>query len=79
MSADSHNTEPEGPLEAPPLTPEKKNLLFSKIDLDGIKNWNDDLKSKTRELFKECAHIFALESLDMGHTSLVKHKIKLSK
>ena len=61
----------------PPLTPEREKLLFSKIDLKGTKDWNDDLKCKTRELFKEYAHIFALDSLDMGHTSLVKHKIKL--
>ena len=78
MSADSHNTEPEGPLGAPPLTLGKEHLLFSKIDLDGIKDWSDVLKCKTRGLFKEYMHIFALESLDMGHTSLVKHKIKLN-
>ena len=60
------------------MTLEKEHLLFSKIDLDGIKNWNDDLKCQTRGLFKEYVHIFTLESLDMGHTSLVKHKIKLN-
>ena len=60
-----------------PLTPEREKLLFSKVDLEGTKSWNDDLKHQTRELFKEYAHIFALDSLDMGHTSLVKHKIKL--
>ena len=61
----------------PPLTPDREKLLFSKADLKGTKGWNDDLKHQTRELFKECAHIFSLDSLDMGHTSLVKHKIKL--
>ena len=69
-------TSQETPL-VPPLTPEREQLLFSRINLDGIKDWNDDLKHQTRELFKEYAHIFALVSLDMGHTSLVKHKIKL--
>ena len=61
----------------PPLNQEGEQLLFSKINLDGIKDWNDYLKHQTREFFKEYAHIFALDSLDMGHTSLVKHKIKL--
>ena len=70
-------TSQETPI-VPPLTPEREELLFSKINLNGIKDWNDDLKHQTRELFKECAHIFELESLDMGHTSLVKHKIKLN-
>ena len=78
MSANSNDAESEGPLGAPPLTLEKEHLLFSKINLDNIKDWSDDLKCKTRELFKKYAHIFALESLDMGHTSLVKHKIKLN-
>ena len=59
------------------MTPEREQFLFSKIDLDGIKDWTDGLKSKTQELFKEYAHVFALENLDMGHTSLVKHSIKL--
>ena len=76
-SSGNHKAETEGPQETPSLIPEKEQLLFIKIDLDGIKDWDDDLKSKTRVLFKEYAHIFALESLDMGHTSLVKHKIKL--
>ena len=61
----------------PVLTPERESLLFSKIDLDGAKEWSEELKVKTKELFREYAHIFALESLDMGHTSMVKHKIKL--
>ena len=30
------NTEPEIPLETPPLTPEREQLLFSKINLDSI-------------------------------------------
>ena len=59
------------------LTPERESLLFSKIDLDGAKEWSEELKVKTKDLFQEYAHIFALESLDMGHTSMVKHKIKL--
>ena len=33
---------------------------------------------EAKQLFCEYAHIFALESLDMGHTSMVKHKIRLT-
>ena len=65
-------------IETPPvLTLEKENLLFSKIDLTVAEEWNEELKEKTKELFRKYAHIFTLESLDMGHTSMVKHKIKL--
>ena len=34
-------------------------------------------QKETKDLFREYAHIFTLESLDMGHTCMVKHKIKL--
>ena len=61
----------------PALTSEKESLLFSKVNLEGIKDWSEELKAKTKDLFRDFAHIFALESLEMGHTSLVKHKIKL--
>ena len=54
-------TSQETPI-VPLLTPEREQLLFSKINLNGIKDWNDDLKHQTRELFTEYAHIFALES-----------------
>ena len=74
---DDKDIEPRVSLEVPPLTPEREQLLLSKIDLSSIKDWTRDLKSKTQELFKEYAHVFALDSLDMGHMSLVKHKIKL--
>ena len=51
--------------------------MFSKVKLEGTKDWSEELKIKTKDLFRDLAHIFALESLEMGHTSLVKHKIKL--
>ena len=63
--------------EPPKLTPEKEKLLFSKIRLMGTDDWDPELMGETRKLFCEYAHIFALESLDMGHTSMVKHKIRL--
>ena len=59
------------------MTAEKEKLLFSKIDLSGAKGWDPELLEEAKRLFCEYAHIFALESLDMGHTSMVKHKIRL--
>ena len=59
------------------MSPEKEKLLFNKIDPSGTKDWDPDLIEEIRKLFHEYAHIFALESLDMGHTLLVKHKIRL--
>ena len=63
--------------EVPELTPEKEKLLFSKIDLTGAQGWDPVLIEEAQQLFCEYAHIFALESLDMGHTLMVKHKIRL--
>ena len=59
------------------LSPEKENLLFSKIDLSGVKDWDSELIDEAKQLFCNYAHIFALENSDMGHTSIVKHKIRL--
>ena len=63
--------------DSPKLSPEKENLLFSKIDLSGAKDWDSELINEAKQLFHKYAHIFALESSDMGHTSIVKHKIRL--
>ena len=64
-------------LSKPELTPEKEKLLFNKIDLSGATDWDPELLNKARQLFRDYAHIFALDSLDMVHTSMVKHKIRL--
>ena len=73
-----NNTQSDSPKpEKPKLTTEKEKLLFSKIDLSGAQGWNLELLEEAKQLFHEYAHIFALESLDMGHTSVVKHKIRL--
>ena len=61
--------------DPPKLSPEKENLLFSKIDLSGAKDWDFELINEVKQLFCKYAHIFALESSDMGHNSVVKHKI----
>ena len=63
--------------EVPELTPEKEKLLFSKINLTGAQGWDPALIEEARQLFHEYAHIFALESSDIEHTSMVKHQIRL--
>ena len=65
------------PRKAPELTPEREKLLFDNVDLAGASCWDPQLNEEAKQLFREYAHIFALESLDMGHTSMVKHEIKL--
>ena len=74
---DAQDTEMRRVPVPPTLTPRRKNLLFSRVNLEGIRDWSEGLKTKTKDLFRDFAHIFALENLEMGHTSLVKHKIEL--
>ena len=46
-----HETILEAISEPPILTPERERLLFSKIDLDSAKEWDEELKVKTQGLF----------------------------
>ena len=61
-----------------PLSPEKEKLPFERIDLTGISQWEPAEQEEVRELFREYGRLFALDDLDLGHTSVVKHKIKLN-
>ena len=60
-----------------PLSPEKEELLFKKIDLTGTNEWSSEDQEKVKELFREYGQLFALDDLDLGHTLIVKHKIEL--
>ena len=62
----------------PELMPERLNELFTKLDLTGITDWPEDLQQQVHELMIEYQHLFALNDLELGKTSMVKHKIKLS-
>ena len=61
-----------------PLAPEQQKKLIGKLDLTGIKDWNQEDKKAVDELFKEYGRLFALEKNDLGHTTRVKHKIRLN-
>ena len=61
-----------------PLSPEKEKLLFERIDLTGISQWEPAEQEEVWELFREYGRLFALDDLNLGHTSVVKHKIKLN-
>ena len=60
-----------------PLSPKKEKLLFEKVDLSRTKEWSSEDQEKVKELFREYGQLFALDDLDLGHTSIVKHKIEL--
>ena len=60
-----------------PLSPKKEELLFKKIDLSGTNEWSSEDQEKVKEIFREYGQLFALDDLDLGYTSIVKHKIEL--
>ena len=73
LETSDHTQEPK--LE--PLSVKKERLLFEKVDLLGMKNWDMEDQERVKELFREYGQLFALDDLDLGYTSIVKHKIEL--
>ena len=65
-------------VQRPKPTPERLNELFTKLDLSGIKEWPEDLQQEVHNLMVEYQHLFALNDLELGKTSMVKHEIILS-
>ena len=62
----------------PKPTLERLDKLFTKLDLSGIQDWSEDLQQEVHNLMVEYQHLFALNDLELGRTSKVKHEIKLS-
>ena len=57
---------------------ERKRVLLEKLDLKGLETWPENYQKQARDLLQEFHDIFALDDLEMGHTKVVKHEIKLS-
>ena len=81
-SEDKAQMEPVGgegeEVKLAPLSPEQQEKLKSKLDLTGINEWSQEDKKAVEELFQEYGRLFALDKNDLGHTTKVKHKIKLN-
>ena len=65
------------PPEKHKLTQEETDLLMSKIDFSGIKDWKAEEREEARNLILEYGSLFALKDMDWGRTEKVKHSIKL--
>ena len=59
------------------MSNEKQKELNDKIDLTGISHWTKEQQAQVQQLFIDFGSLFALDSLDLGKTSVVKHKIRL--
>ena len=66
------------PEALPKLTSEQKEKVFQKVDLSGTKGWTIEEQAEVQGLIKEYGSLFALDSQDLGCTSVVKQSIKLT-
>ena len=65
------------PHEKPELTDQCSDQLFHQLDLSLIEMWPEADQQRAIDLLKEYHHLFALDDLELGCTSQVKHKIKV--
>ena len=61
-----------------PLTPEQMKRLFKQIKLvEGTSHWTEEQHSRVHAVIEKYSFLFAMNSLDLGQTDLVKHHIQL--
>ena len=58
--------------------PAQKGWVLEALDLQGLKEWSESEQKQARELLLKWEHLFAHSNLDLGKTTLTKHKITLT-
>ena len=62
-----------------PLSAEQIEMLLTKIDFkEGTKDWSEDQREKARAVLTKYSFLFAMDTMDLGKTDLVKHHIELT-
>ena len=51
---------------------------MGKLELSGMNTWSKECQTEAEQTMKDFEDIFALESLELGRTNLVKHTIKVN-
>ena len=59
----------------PKPTPDRLNVLFTKLDLSVIQDWPEDLQQEVHDLMVEYQHLFTLNDLELGRTSKVNMRL----
>ena len=80
---ETHSSEPEGKpkteVEQTPLSAEQIEVLLTRIGFgEGTKGWTDEQRKEARALLVKYSFLFAMDSMDLGKTDLVKHHIELT-
>ena len=55
-----------------------KGWVLEALDLQGLKEWPESEQKQARELLLKWEHLFVHNNLDLGKTTLIKHKIQLT-
>ena len=78
-SGDPIEVAPSKPeVDRTPLSPEQMKILFKQIKLEeGTANWTEEQKNRVKSVIENYSFLFAMNSLDLGRTDLVKHHIEL--
>ena len=56
----------------------QKGGSWEALDLQSLEEWPELEREQARELLLEWQHLFAHSNLDLGRTTLIKHKIKVT-
>ena len=56
---------------------ERQKILLEKLDLQALEEWEPELKRRATELLLEFHDVFSVEEWELGHTTIMQHKIKL--
>ena len=78
---DKRTKSPDKSSQAPikvQLNKDQLKKLFDKIDPSGLKYWSKKYQEEVQKLIKDFGSLVALNDLDLGKTSIVKHTIKLT-
>ena len=51
--------------------------ILEKVDLSGCAEWDPMDQQEVRKILREYANVFAKDDLNLGQTSVIKHKITL--
>ena len=66
-------------MDRTPLSAEQIETLLTKIDFgEGTKEWIQEQEERARALLTKYSFLFAMDSMDLGKTDMVKHHIELT-
>ena len=66
------------PPQLAPSVPTPEHAVLEKVNLFGCTKWDPTNQQEASKLLEEYADVFNKDDLDLGQTSVVKHKITLT-